>query len=314
MANPESRKGILLKEGVARCGLIAWRFVFRYLTPSYRVRKKLWDGIIGPRLAWRELHAVIRTKSQAKFAVTTNDVIQGRLYFFGFWEPHVEALINARLSPGDTFVDVGANLGYFSILASGIVGPAGRVISIEASSEMFSHLTDTLSRNRCSNVRAIHGAAGDKEYNARFFLPAKSDENCGLGSMVRESANYEEVVCNRLDKWLSPEETRSIRLVKIDVEGAEALVLQGMKDMLGEIPRNAEILAEISPGGSCENDLFGLLEAHGFSAYALPADNFDDYLRHCRQTALTPLTRPLVARTDVLFTRVSPEEIPAVIF
>lgn len=63
--------------------------------------------------------------------VTTTDIIQRYLYLFGTWEPHLTAWIHQRLTPGATFIDVGANIGYYSLLAAHLVGPTGRVVAVE---------------------------------------------------------------------------------------------------------------------------------------------------------------------------------------
>lgn len=68
-----------------------------------------------------------------------------------------------RLKPGDVFVDVGANIGYFSLLASKLVGPGGRVVAIEASPEVFDLLRRNLELNKAHNVRAVNVAISDRE-------------------------------------------------------------------------------------------------------------------------------------------------------
>lgn len=66
-----------------------------------------------------------------RFTVTTSDIVQRYLYTFGAWEPHLSAWIACRLTPGDTFVDVGANIGYYTMLTSHLVGPTRHVAAIE---------------------------------------------------------------------------------------------------------------------------------------------------------------------------------------
>ncbi|MDQ1019999.1 hypothetical protein QFZ43_006548 [Streptomyces afghaniensis] len=89
------------------------------------------------------LTATARTRDGAVFPVVTSDVIQRYLWLFGAWEPHLTAWMRARLAPGDTVVDAGAHTGYFTVLASRLVGPAGRVVAIEPSPVFHRALTRT---------------------------------------------------------------------------------------------------------------------------------------------------------------------------
>lgn len=90
-------------------------------------------GHLNTLLKEHPLTTTARTGSGMVFPVATSDVIQRYLYLFGVWEPHLTAFISGRLTPKDTFVDVGANIGYYSVLASRLVGPAGHVVAVEPS-------------------------------------------------------------------------------------------------------------------------------------------------------------------------------------
>ncbi|SCF63177.1 hypothetical protein GA0115259_100393 [Streptomyces sp. MnatMP-M17] len=73
---------------------------------------------------------MVRSRFGARFAVDTQDLIQRYIYLFGVWEPHMTRWLRGRLEPGDTFVDVGANIGYYSVLASQLVGDGVKVVAI----------------------------------------------------------------------------------------------------------------------------------------------------------------------------------------
>ena len=81
---------------------------------------------------WRRHRFACRTRYGSRVSGDTQDLIQRHLYFFGNWEPHISAWIAATLRPGDGFVDVGANIGYYSLLASRAVGNRGYVVAVEA--------------------------------------------------------------------------------------------------------------------------------------------------------------------------------------
>src|SRR5260370_11031201 len=89
------------------------------------------------------------------------DHIMKRIFFFNVWEPHNSNLIQSVLRPGDTFVDVGANVGYDTLLGSKSVGHKGRVVAIEAARSIFEQLENNLARNDIGNVRLVKLAVSD---------------------------------------------------------------------------------------------------------------------------------------------------------
>ena len=89
----------------------------------------------------------------AKFRCNLDDMIPRMIFYFGFWEPNNSALIGSILKPGDVFVDVGANIGYYTLLGSSLIGAQGRVVSIEPSPAIFAQLQENTSANGAANAR-----------------------------------------------------------------------------------------------------------------------------------------------------------------
>ncbi len=208
------------------------------------------------------------------------DLIQTYLYLFGIWEPDVTSFIARRLSPGDTFVDVGANVGYHALLASRVLDGRGRVAAIEASPALFRVLRSNLVLNGDPpNVRAINMAAADVPGRVRVYRGP--DHNVGLTTTVRSRGLpvEAEVEAAPLADLLEPGEVRTARLVKIDVEGAEDAVLRGMTSFLKKCPRDVVIVLELSPlwwadqRQTARQVLQGLLEA-GFHPYRISNNLF----------------------------------------
>lgn len=120
------------------------------------------------------------------------------------------------LATGDTFVDLGANIGYFTLLASRLVGGHGRVVAIEASPSIFSQLQSNLTLNRVRNVRAVNVAIADHERTVKLYRGPTW--NVGQ-TTVLETADYDvegEVAAASLSVVLHPEELRSARLMGQD--------------------------------------------------------------------------------------------------
>ena len=112
-------------------------------------------------LHWRPHDFVVRTRFAGRMHGNTEDLIQRFIYYFGVWEPDLTAWINGRLQGQQDriFVDVGANIGYFTILAAKLLANKGQVVAIEASPQTYALMLANLKRNGLVNVQAIYCAA-----------------------------------------------------------------------------------------------------------------------------------------------------------
>src|SRR5688572_19963716 len=114
--------------------------------------------LLGPM----RVHAI--SADGDRFECDLPDLIQLYIHLFGVWEPDLAAFMRSRLRAGDAVADVGANVGFDTMLASRAVGDTGRVVAIEAAPPVFNRLRVTLQINGSpTNVRAINKAAGGPE-------------------------------------------------------------------------------------------------------------------------------------------------------
>ena len=141
------------------------RAYFRH-APTSRGKAAIWR--LAAHTQWLENQCTVTTQFHARLRVDTRDTIGRYIAYFGVWEPHLTALIEQTLEPGDVFVDVGANIGYFSLLASTLVGEAGTVIAIEAAPATAAILAKNV-RGR-SNVRVIQAAAWERRCSLEFYV------------------------------------------------------------------------------------------------------------------------------------------------
>lgn len=149
-----------------------------------------------------------------------------RWIYLGAFEPQETAVVRRWLRPGMTFVDVGANVGYFTLLAASRVGPEGRVFSVEHSPYAFERLTDTVRTNRLSHVQAFRMGLSSAAGELPLYVPPASD---GFHSPTM-SAGWETSVTvpvRRLDDSLDEWGVESVDLMKLDVEGHESHILEG---------------------------------------------------------------------------------------
>lgn len=191
-----------------------------------------------------------RTADGCEIRCQLPDLIQMYIGLFGVWEPDLTAFIRSRLRPGDVFIDVGANIGYFSLLASHQVGETGRVVAIDALPSNFAELESNLACNAGSgNVRALNRAVSDRIGTLDVF--AGPAHNVGLATTApgkRQDLKLEATVESApLSKLLEPKEISGARLLKIDVEGAEPEVLRGIVELLDYFDHELEIVVELSP-------------------------------------------------------------------
>jgi FkbM family methyltransferase len=158
-------------------------------------------------------------------------------------------LVQQILRLGMAFVDVGANWGYFTLMASDRVGPTGRVISLEPCPPMFRMLTQNVAQNSLSNVSALAiGAASGAGTETMVGWDPGSD-NWGVSSfsgLTAQAGPQFTIRTQSLDDLLDEQGVREVDLLKMDIEGAEGVALEGMKNGLAQ-HRFKRLLLELHP-------------------------------------------------------------------
>jgi FkbM family methyltransferase len=230
-----------------------------------------------------------RFKTETRFGFeisgSTEDLVQRYIYVFGVWEPHLTYWIQDRLKPGDTFVDVGANIGYFTLLAASCVGQNGWCVAIEASPSIFDLLNENLELNNIgSRVRTVNLAASDQDGTLTVY--GGPSGNLGLTTMVPNHDLPIETTINAkpLKDILTEQEIGGARLIKIDVEGLEGPVVRGFLPILGSCRKDLEIVLEVNgqatPEGEKAADIVRRLGDQGFHTYEIVNDDQEDpYLK-----------------------------------
>jgi FkbM family methyltransferase len=185
----------------------------------------------------------------------------------GVWEPHVTSVFRELLHPGDVCVDVGAHAGYFTLLAAKRVGPKGRVFAIEPSPGTYAALRGNLKLNNMSNVTALPVAAGAHASSVRV-----SDEADSLSVSV-QVADDGDIEVQTVAELVRQSERERLRLVKIDVEGHEHDVLEGVLPLYADGFRPALVVELHSGRGDAAIPLLvALLENYGLRGFELIPD------------------------------------------
>jgi len=299
----------MLKSAIIRSSLHATGWAFRHTTFPVS-RQFLWKRVCVPYLSWRDDEVICRTHSGQRFLVRPNDFVENRLCFFGIWEPRITALFRKMIGPRDVVLDVGANIGYYSSLASQLVGPSGQVFAVEASAMIRKRLEFNLKLNAATNVTVLPNAAWDGSGSATFHIASQNRGGSSLSEMSNREGG-ETVQLSRLDDLIPESVFPRIRLIKIDIEGAEHHALKGLVRVL-ESNRDCVIVCEIDPdnidrlGGSAKG-IFQLLKEYGYEAFQIGNSySVEDYTqKNAESFSLTPVTEPPHGRSDVVFAAVS---------
>ena len=242
------------------------------------------------KLLLGDLRGPARVKDHFGFTYEVPDLrepIGFHLLVNGTYEPKIQDLILRTLKPGAVFIDVGANIGTFTIPAAKRVGSSGRVVAIEAAPEVFSTLKKNAAANGVNNIELICAAAAASDDNSEFY-PAPVD-HFGMGSRAPQF-NAEPITVRSvtLDSLVQNFSLSSVDLIKIDVEGFEIDALKGAARLLErrkpqlivfEFCDWAEARMSANDVGAAQRFLLD----HGFQIWRV-----DDYL--CGNPIVSPLT------------------------
>jgi FkbM family methyltransferase len=181
--------------------------------------------------------------------VMPNDYIGRMILRFKTYEPHVTQVIRDVLKSGDVFLDVGANVGYFTMLASSLVKDTGRVIGVEPNPQNLQLIYSSLLENRTSNVVIYPYAASDKATILRFTTVGSN------GGVVTEYSTDQRhfllVQAVALDDILKNE--TKLDLLKIDIEAHEPAAIRGMEKSIARL--KPKIITEFHPWAMALNNL-----------------------------------------------------------
>jgi FkbM family methyltransferase len=185
----------------------------------------------------------------------------------GIWEPYETSLVLSMLKSGDVFVDVGANIGYFSILAASVVQDGGAVFAFEPDPANFRLLQESALLNGQQNViNAVEAGLADDSGDGQLYLSqdnlgdhqiyAAGDKRSSLPITLHNGSHYLRERVQRID------------LLKVDTQGSEYQVMAGLLPLLQALPQVPRIIIELTPlslrqAGSSGRALIELLATLG---------------------------------------------------
>ena len=220
------------------------------------------------------------------------------MYFGSYAVPIVETM-KRLLHRGDVFFDIGANIGYLSAIAAGLVGPPGQVHCFEPVPDYFARVQRLAELNPGYTIRPNACGAGEMAGSCKIYVTREPGQN----TMVHDYKSGPEIVSTldvpvvRLDSYIEENGIESVKLIKIDAEGFELPILKGLENFFRKSRCRPEVICEIAPRayplmGRSITELADYMAEYGYIARdlldgATPVDlremrNVDDVLFSAR--------------------------------
>lgn len=240
--------------------------VLRALRNNLPHRKpELWRRL--PSAVWKQLRSRIAPPAGEvtctianglQMQVDPRDPMGKAIYLYGCYDYPITRLIETLIAPGMVFFDVGANAGFFSLLAS---TRCRQVFSFEPLPSNLRRIARNIEINGLRNVSIIERAVGDREATETLYVP--DSDNSGLASLNQMiGAKAIEVPVITLDGFVSSQKLAQVDLIKIDIEGAEVRAFEGARELLSR-PDAPDVIFEAHPGSEAAK----WLEARGYAIY-----------------------------------------------
>jgi FkbM family methyltransferase len=239
-------------------------------TLATRFRKKIWRLFRNSfQVAWLDglqLTLIPRNETSRSIFVT------------GRYEPNEFCLLTRILKPGMTFIDIGANMGLYTLFAARRVGESSCVIAIEPSTREMEILRNNVEQNTLGNVRLYHVALSDRASEVELLVAGL--QNSGHNTLGAFGYNTtldhrENVRSMRLDDLVQSEKLRRVDVIKMDIEGAELVALRGASETMQRF--HPVVLLELSDRvlqhqHSNSAGVLDLLTREGYRFFGFAAD------------------------------------------
>jgi FkbM family methyltransferase len=198
------------------------------------------------------------------------------------YEPEVCMVLKSLLKEGDAFIDCGAHVGYFTILASELVGETGKVFAFEAEKENYNDLIANIKLNELKNIHPFHKAVGDKNIKAEIIYNRDNDGGHSLWNPSKHELNNltranelikEPVKMVTIDSLID----EPVKLIKMDIEGCEFQALKGAEKLLKKhqplviIEVNDFALQEM---GTSKEEIFSFMDGLKYNVFDLETGEY----------------------------------------
>jgi FkbM family methyltransferase len=207
--------------------------------------------------------------------LSLDDWIQKQIFYFGRYEIEKnETLFWQNIVCGNnTVLDIGANIGYYTLMAAARISDESRVYGFEPVSDTYRKLLENIKINDFKNIISENLAVSNENGEIELFVAdEKSTGSSSIALHVNFSGSKEKVKTIKIDDYLSQKSIKKVDLVKIDVEGCEPWVIEGMKETMRNLKPviMIEVLDErLNTVNSSKEQLFELFSENNYSAYEI---------------------------------------------
>jgi FkbM family methyltransferase len=219
-----------------------------------------------------ELHAKIYNGSM--MFCTLKDWVQRNLFMYGYYEKHESTFWQYLTRNKINVFDIGANVGYFSLLASNNVKSGiGKVYAFEPITKTYERALHNIRLNNYTNIQLLQIAISDK--NGLLTINVGNEENWGMSSVNRHnylSGTEETISCQTLDTFVEQHNIHSVDVIKMDIEGSELRALRGMVDAINRFRPSVliEVLDEhLNKSGGTKEEVFEYFFSKQYNAFRI---------------------------------------------
>jgi FkbM family methyltransferase len=162
------------------------------------------------------------------------------------YEPFETALFKKEIKPGQTVLDIGANIGYYTLIAAKLAGPAGKVYAFEPDPDNFALLKKNTETNGYANAVLVNKAVSDKTKTAKLFLNKTNKGDHRLYDS-KDGRSFISIQTVKMDDFFKKTD-KKINFIKMDIQGSEAGAMEGLKILIRKNPR-LKLITEFWPYG-----------------------------------------------------------------
>jgi|GEM_PF-336959 len=225
-----------------------------------------------------QVDGLLRSRSRVfgheMFLDPTDSIVSPMLLRDGYFEPYETTLIESVVKPGDVVLDIGANIGYYTLIFARLVGEHGHVYAFEPDPTNYRLLKKNVRANGYNNVTFIHKAVAETSGPLKLYLcpDNKGDHRIFESEDSRDAIPIEAVT---LDEHFANYDGR-IDFIKMDIQGSEGRAVQGMQNLLKK-HQNIKIITEFWPAGLHRSgvnatEYLSSLENQGFRLFRIDED------------------------------------------
>jgi len=239
-------------------------FKIKYFKTKYfGFYKKLFE----PYNLFKGVTVKVLYRTQIKLNLHVEDWIQQNLYFLNEYEEKEIKFVEHYLKKGDVFIDVGANIGLYTLVASKHIAD-GKVYAFEPVKKNHDSLLYNIKLNNPTNIIVEKLAVSANQENIILYLD-ENEKNNGMATAYTSTFTYTETVpCTSLDFYFTDKDISAVKLIKIDIEGGEYNAVLGMQKILKKY--KPTLLIEINPDAPYDqNVLETILFEIGYEKYYL---------------------------------------------